>query len=306
MLLTPSVKNVLINITNRCNLECKHCYVSSSPSGEMGLSVNTWLRVVENVVSTFPGVTVAISGGEPLVRMKLVEALLCAIGSSAVPFILTNGHYYNKRFFSTIAKYNPRMRISIDGGNEETHDFIRGRGSFKRTIEGIKNLEKYGYDMSKVEVFCTLQPNKEDLLHDIISICESYSINKIKVEPIAKTGRANEFWPKTNIDEYNDSDHDSFAIFFDDINLMNWKVHDFSDMSFSSLTVYSNGDVYPFVYYDENDKKSALLGNVNTDDLCNVLDKDKIHHAIVSKIFTAYRGGRRGLNSKILIRNRNE
>ena len=296
----------MVNITNRCNLECKHCYVSSSPSGHIGLADEDLLRLVDSLKEIYPKTTLAISGGEPLVRMKTVKLLLEAADSKIEPFILTNGHFFNERFFETILPYMPRMRVSIDGGDERSHDFIRGNGSFRKTLEGLFRLKEHSYDMSKLEFFCTLPPNQEHNLYSILELCEELNVSKVKVEPIAKTGRAKEFWPIKNTESYNDDDHYSFQLFFDRFQINKWNVNSLPDMSFSCLSIYSNGDVYPYVYYDEKDKKSALLGNISSSKLKDILDPDSIHKAIVSKLFTAYRGGKRSLTSKGLVRNYNK
>lgn len=219
------------------------------------------------------------------------------------PLILTNGHFFNDRFFEIIAPYKPRIRVSLDGASETDHDYMRGVGAFKKTIKGIETLQSNSYEMNKVEVFCTLRPGREEMFNDILEICQTYGIRTIKAEPIAKTGRARENWPeKTDTTDFKDIDHRSFGRFFNENSFADWKVREIKDFKFSTLTIYSNGDVYPYVYYNDEDKTLALLGNIETTSYQDILDANKIHKALVFKILTAYRGGERGLLAKVLTR----
>ena len=69
----PSKKS-LLQITERCNLRCKHCFVSSVCSGrDMDLDLIMTKVVPEFVKNNISKVT--ITGGEPFVYPHLIEVV---------------------------------------------------------------------------------------------------------------------------------------------------------------------------------------------------------------------------------------
>ncbi|MBP1357361.1 MAG: radical SAM protein, partial [Sulfolobus sp.] len=55
------------NMTYKCNLLCKHCYINASPKGEEGLSTNEALNLVDQMKELKIPLLI-MSGGEPLLR----------------------------------------------------------------------------------------------------------------------------------------------------------------------------------------------------------------------------------------------
>jgi len=89
---------------------------------------------------------VMISGGEPLITMnKTLEAAKYAksLGFKVVS-IVTNGTLVTKDFAKKVKELDIKIMVSLDGTNEKDHDFIRGKGVFKKTIRGIKILTEEG------------------------------------------------------------------------------------------------------------------------------------------------------------------
>jgi MoaA/NifB/PqqE/SkfB family radical SAM enzyme len=85
------------------------------------------------------------TGGEPFINPdlpKILEATL-QIGPATV---LTNATLFNSGLVDELAemrdasKYSLELRVSIDGFCPETNDPIRGPGTFKRAMRGIKLL----------------------------------------------------------------------------------------------------------------------------------------------------------------------
>ena len=90
------------------------------------------------------------TGGEPFINPdlpKILEATL-RIGPATV---LTNATLFNAELVKELAamrdssKYSLELRVSIDGFSPETNDPIRGPGTFKRAMRGIKLLLDEGF-----------------------------------------------------------------------------------------------------------------------------------------------------------------
>lgn len=111
-----------IDITNRCNLRCKHCYFYAHDYAEKPeLSDDEWIEKLEGLKETgFPFYQCSWIGGEPLLRKDLLERCMKYFRSN---LIVTNGtlelpNWPDVNFY-----------ISVDG-KKETHDAIRGNGCY--------------------------------------------------------------------------------------------------------------------------------------------------------------------------------
>ena len=62
-----------------------------------------------------------------------------------------------------IANENLAVQVSLDGCNAEDHDYYRGRGSWEKTVEGIKLLQARGF---RVRLSTTETPVNTHRLED--------------------------------------------------------------------------------------------------------------------------------------------
>lgn len=302
ILLKPEIKVILLNITNKCNLQCTHCYVSSSPAEPIGLPIRAFIPVIEWINKNCPSISLAISGGEPLIRMDDVGALLSLIGKNIQPLILTNGHFFNKKFLKIIAPYKPRIRVSIDGPNALTNDNIRGKNSFYKTYKGIENLMASGYPEGNIEISCSIPPDNLNLVPEVLNMAHKLYIKKVKFEPISKTGRAAKNWDTDYTSTGKDLDHVKFSNFFDKFSTSQWISKPVSDRVHIWPTVYANGDVYSHVYYNSIDKSLTYLGNIASEEIGAIFDSEKIHSAFASRLILSFKNGRPGITPIIFER----
>jgi radical SAM protein with 4Fe4S-binding SPASM domain len=139
----PSLRYLELQLTNRCNLRCKHCYLEGPSKTDMPLSqVLSVLKQFE----TMQGLRVLFSGGEPLLYPDL-EALNNTLQAFAFrKVLLTNG--------TLIAKDNDplwghfdEIQISIDG-LKAGHEALRGPNTYGPAIKGIEWVKRQGIDVS--------------------------------------------------------------------------------------------------------------------------------------------------------------
>ncbi|OHE58959.1 MAG: hypothetical protein A2Z47_16250 [Thermodesulfovibrio sp. RBG_19FT_COMBO_42_12] len=160
----PSLRYLELQITNKCNLKCKHCYIGDnnppSPPFRKGgkggfeklsskqyfseLSVKQ-IRKVLHEFEQMQGLRVLITGGEPLIHggFKEINEMLPEFFVRKVLF--TNGLLLNKKVLKKL-NFN-EIQISVDG-LEGAHDLLRGKGTFKRAIEAVKLSIDSGFEVS--------------------------------------------------------------------------------------------------------------------------------------------------------------
>lgn len=130
--------SLFMEITSNCNLSCKHCYNNSNKSG-----TDSWtLQEIQQILMEAENsgvVAVTISGGEPLVHRKFWDTIKFANEKTQLRIsVNTNGTTLRQDSVKRLLDYGiDDIQVSVDG-LEEIHDFIRGRGRFRRTTEAIK------------------------------------------------------------------------------------------------------------------------------------------------------------------------
>jgi len=153
----PSLRYLELQITDRCNLRCKHCYIDPPPAPlrnglrggsdpetfhELSLDqIRTILREFEEL----QGLRVMITGGEPLMH-KNFEAINRMLPDFLIRKVLfSNGLLLNRGLLKNL--HVDEIQISIDG-LEQAHDALRGTGTFARSMESIRLCLEMGYAVS--------------------------------------------------------------------------------------------------------------------------------------------------------------
>ena len=117
---------VLVQVTNRCNMRCSFCdfWPNAAPKKEE-LTVADYRRIAAELhqLGCF---LVSIEGGEPLIRQDL-EEIIAAFAEHHVPALFTNGWYVDqKRARSLFDAGLQHASVSIDYADESLHDAKRG------------------------------------------------------------------------------------------------------------------------------------------------------------------------------------
>jgi MoaA/NifB/PqqE/SkfB family radical SAM enzyme len=133
-----------INLTTRCNLKCQICttYKFSSEVAQE-LSAEEIKRIVLQA-SELGLNKIVFSGGEPFLRNDVFEMISFIKANTKMDVIITtNGTLIDEALAEKIvqSKIN-HLQISLDGATGKIHDSIRGDGSFIKTTEAIKILNR--------------------------------------------------------------------------------------------------------------------------------------------------------------------
>lgn len=147
---TPMAFSFLV--TNRCFLKCKHCFYHETIGNEnmkkspFELTIDEYEKISKSMQWFLFGI---FCGGEPFIREDLHEIINIFRTNNEMPWCdsATNGQMTSEilRQVELICKQDKdkiySLSFSIDGFESE-NDFIRGEGTFKKSLETWKELKK--------------------------------------------------------------------------------------------------------------------------------------------------------------------
>ncbi|WP_234123539.1 radical SAM/SPASM domain-containing protein [Clostridium hydrogenum] len=134
-------------VTMGCNMRCKHCGSSCESSLPDELTTEEALKLCDDLGKLgFQWIT--LSGGEPTTRKDWDLIAKRLKENNIIPNIITNAWLLDE---STVIKAKNAgintIAISMDG-LENTHDFIRKKGSFQRDMKAIDLIVQNGMGCS--------------------------------------------------------------------------------------------------------------------------------------------------------------
>lgn len=183
-----SFDNVIADlfISNKCNIQCRHCYFGKTSNIGASLSLDEWMNVVDKLYDI--GIRhFHFSGKESSLCEDSID-LMTYIKSFSHTYagIVTNGlgeiDYY-KRLLQTEIDY---LEFSVDG-LKDNHDFIRGENCFDKTFNCIKELKDYTNKFNLTT--CLNHCNVNDYI-SLISTFYKLGITRFFATPFVLKGRA--------------------------------------------------------------------------------------------------------------------
>ena len=144
--------HVTVELTDKCNYFCKHCYRSSAPSRSTQLSFDA-LKSFLGDFHGHGGVVVELTGGEPMLHPDFFEIVKWCNERFSLVGVLTNGYYLQEEEVRKQLPYREHMifNLSLDSHREDYHDNFRGmKDAYKRTLNAMRLLSenKFFYRVS--------------------------------------------------------------------------------------------------------------------------------------------------------------
>ncbi len=133
---------IALNLTERCNLACAHCYLDAKvlKHGAVDeLSTQEVKRVLGEIAQVGPEAMVVLTGGEPMLRRDLPELAAHASALGLMVVVGTNGMLLRPDRIAALRDAGVAgIGISVDSLDPETHDDFRGKqGAWAKTMAGI-------------------------------------------------------------------------------------------------------------------------------------------------------------------------
>ncbi|MDD5092489.1 MAG: radical SAM protein [Candidatus Wallbacteria bacterium] len=265
-------------ITDRCNLACKHCFVSGSHINKKAslLSYSDITSIIDQLcdMNVFK---LVITGGEPFLRDDILDIVHYANTQKLNVQINSNGSLITDKLLQEISKRKLQIShftLSCEG-YEELHDEVRGKGNFQKFSNSVNILKSYGFEvLINIVARSEIMKNKDR----VFSLLNSMQCKRFNFAMLRPTGSAifnREYFSYSindTIDFFRDvkqfqKDHglESYAEIIDSPTYYRF-AGSFCNAASVSLAITPAGCVTPCPYLDE------LCGMLDID-LDNVYDK---------------------------------
>lgn len=180
-----------------CNLKCSYCVAKSGPTvPRRALGLENVQRLVDEAGSL--GFSdIFFTGGEPFILDDIYEMLAYSAWRLKTTVLsnamLLRGSRLERlvTVAETVPGENLVVQVSLDGGRPEDHDAYRGRGTWEKTVEGIRLLQERGF---RVRLGTTETPVNSPHLSKLCEFHRSLGIPDEDhfVRPLAKRGFSRE------------------------------------------------------------------------------------------------------------------
>lgn len=276
------LKSVGVEITNRCNLQCQHCYMSASGTGVDAIDTTGWKTFFDNLKKDFGNnVVIQITGGEPLFRNDLFELLDHLKRLEFRISLATNGVLLTEERLNKLSGYLSSLSISLDGF-EKSHNKLRNAKVYEIVL---KNIELAAKLMKYLVIKTTVYKDNFRELEGFYKFVGDLGVNEWHLFAMEPIGRGADNDLIISIDEYRE-----FCEFVDKIkkdknrklrvrfeeeggDFMYEKTCDLCkyklcSAGISSCAILYNGDIVNCV---QDDRRNLVVhGNITKDNFTNI------------------------------------
>ena len=234
---------LFVEVTDKCNERCIHCYADSSPERTDFLPLKQITSALDQVLD-YGTPFVQLTGGDPLIHPDIVKIVSYA---AKLPFkgveIYTNGLLLNEKMLAKLLPFKPQFSFSIYADNAKIHDAItRLPGSWKRTLDAMNRVKKAGLIIRAGIVLMEENVQCAEKMPDFLNKQLGMNIDQIRFDAVNQVGRGREL---TMLEGIIPSHSPSSG--------PNRK---------GKLCIAANGDIYPCIF-----ARNFRLGNITKQSL---------------------------------------
>lgn len=164
--------NGTFELTERCNLRCRMCYVRAS-SDDVGkrrkeLSASEWLGLARDAVDNGM-VFLLLTGGEVFLRPDFFEIYTPLTRMGLMLTLFTNGTLITDALAQRLAQAPPsRTEITLYGATAATYEAVTGiPGSYARCCAGIEALVRHGVSLRLKATISRLNVGEVDAMRQM-------------------------------------------------------------------------------------------------------------------------------------------
>ena len=140
---------LVLRLTERCNLRCAYCYAARCGEADLDMDEQTALQAVECCCPPGGKLRIQFTGGEPLLRLELMETVARfgrESGRKLTLAVQTNGTLLTGEVCRRLKAMRCAVGVSLDGVGAANglRIFSNGEASLSQAVQGIRELGQNG------------------------------------------------------------------------------------------------------------------------------------------------------------------
>ena len=268
--------SAFIGLTDRCNLNCKHCYSIKQQNNSQKNEISAVeIKEIAKSLKKLGTFSVQLSGGEPFLRKDMLKICKLFNKEGISLFINTNGVLLNKKLLMGLKKMSlDSLQISLDSIDKENFEMMRGKTGIYQKVKDNVMLSRE-FLGNKLCIGCVITSYNFDEIEKVAKFAKSNGI-RIALIPLLTTGKANKSMDLTIekklklINKLKDYSNLTFvvpAVFNKMFNLKN--PYHYCSFPYHAA-VMPNGDVFPCSGLRHVEK--LKLGNIKSNNIKEIYE----------------------------------
>jgi sulfatase maturation enzyme AslB (radical SAM superfamily) len=148
------INTLWFNTGTLCNIECKNCYIESSPKNDRLVYLTfdeVKLFINEAIDNNLKTKEIGFTGGEPFMNKDILKMVDYVLEKKFKVLILSNAMkpmLNKKEELLKLRHPNLTIRVSIDHYNKTKHEEVRGKGTYEVMMKGLNWLSKNNFNFA--------------------------------------------------------------------------------------------------------------------------------------------------------------
>lgn len=148
------INTLWFNTGTLCNIECKNCYIESSPKNDRLVYLTfdeVKLFIDEAIDNNLKTKEIGFTGGEPFMNKDILKMVDYALKKNFKVLILSNAMkpmLNKKEELLKLRHPNLTIRVSIDHYKKTKHEEIRGKGTYEVMMKGLNWLSQNNFNFA--------------------------------------------------------------------------------------------------------------------------------------------------------------
>lgn len=200
-----NLNRLYLSITNKCNLNCKHCFRTAGKELKNELTAEEIKKILDSATKSVVSKQVSITGGEPFARNDIFEILKYAYEKDLSVDISTNAILLDEEKIRILEELDNifYMQISVDGITKESYEYIRGNNTFDKLIKSLNLIKKSKFlEQIDLMMIYLVTPKNYKEIEKLPEFAEKYGFDKIALGEILPFGNGEKNFKDLDTSKY--------------------------------------------------------------------------------------------------------
>lgn len=182
----PRLKELVMDITNKCPMSCLHCSANSSPALNRFISYEKAVEIISDARGL--GVEIlSLTGGEPLLHPRLPDMISYAYQIGCTDIRLFTSGFGVCDWGALKSAGLKKVFFNLQAANAELHDHIAStKGSFNMVMKQVVEAKRVGLYVGFH--FVPMKPNWREL-PEVVKLAKKLNVDEVGVLRFVPQGR---------------------------------------------------------------------------------------------------------------------